>query len=146
MPQELFTPDEVAERLGLHVRTVRSYVRDGRLKATRIGKQYRIARADLETFTGQPAEPSVRDSVTRQRHVGVSSIVDIDAISREQASRVSTLLTRAIAHPREGDEQLRLQTIYDEQRAHLKIVVLGSLASTTSIFDLISAIIEDANT
>jgi excisionase family DNA binding protein len=33
----------------LHVRTVRKYVRDGRLKAVRIGKQYRIARDDPPT-------------------------------------------------------------------------------------------------
>jgi excisionase family DNA binding protein len=143
MQQELFTADEVADRLGLHVRTVRNYVRDGRLKAVRIGKQYRIARADLEAFTGQPAEPAVRDSVTRHRHVGVSSIVEIDAISPDAASRVSTLLTGATAHRREGDERLRLETIYDEQRAHLKIVVLASLTTSAYIFGLISAVIEE---
>ncbi|WP_158883321.1 helix-turn-helix domain-containing protein [Amycolatopsis anabasis] len=146
MQQELFTADEVADRLGLHVRTVRNYVRDGKLKAVRIGKQYRIAREDLEAFTGRPAEPSVRDSTPRHRHVGVSSIVDIDAVSRDTASRVSTLLTGATAHRREGDEQLRIETIYDEQRAHLKIVVLGGLTTSAYIFGLISAVIEEPDT
>ena len=51
----LYSVEQVAERLGLHVRTVRNYVRDGRLKAVRIGKQYRIAREDLEALTGHPA-------------------------------------------------------------------------------------------
>lgn len=143
MQQEMFTADEVAERLGLHVRTVRNYVRDGRLKAVRIGKQYRIARADLEAFTGQPTEPSVRDSVPRHRHVEASSVVDIDAVSPNTASRVSTLLTNATAHRRDGDEQVRIETIYDEQRAHLKIVVLASLTSSAYIFGLISAIVEE---
>jgi excisionase family DNA binding protein len=145
MQQELFTADEVAERLGLHVRTVRNYVRDGRLKAIRIGKQYRIARADLEAFTGQPVEPAVRESVSRHRHIGVSSIVDIDAISPETASRVSTLLTSATAHRREGDSQLRLETVYDEQRAHLKVVVLGSLTTSAYIFGAISAVLEESD-
>jgi hypothetical protein len=125
------------------VRTVRNYVRDGRLKAVRIGKQYRIARADLEAFTGRPAEPSIPDSVSRRRHVGVSSIVDINAISPAAVSRVGTLLTSATAHRREGDEQLRLEMIYDEQRAHLKIVVLGSLTTSMYILGLISAVIEE---
>jgi len=62
---------------GLHVRTVRNYVREGRLKAVRIGKQYRIAREDLDAFTGTESK------VRRTRHVEVSSIVEIDAISRE---------------------------------------------------------------
>jgi excisionase family DNA binding protein len=141
--QKLLTADEVADLLGLHVRTVRNYVRDGRLKAVRIGKQYRIAHADLEAFTGRPAEPAVRDAVTRRRHVGVSSIVEIDAISPETVSRVSTLLTSAAAHRRGGDRQLRLDIVHDEERAHLKIVVLGSLATSTDIFGLISAVIEE---
>jgi excisionase family DNA binding protein len=146
MAQELFTADEVADRLGLHVRTVRNYVRDGRLHAVRIGKQYRIARADLEAFTGSPVEAAVRDAVTRHRHVEASSIVDVDAVGPTTASRVSTLLTAATAHGRDGDQRLRIETIYDEQRAHLKIVVLGGLASTAHIFDLINAVLEEPTT
>jgi excisionase family DNA binding protein len=52
----LLSVEQVAEILKLHVRTVRNYVRDGRLRATRIGKQYRIALSDLEAFTGGPVE------------------------------------------------------------------------------------------
>jgi len=52
-----YSVDQVASLLGLHVKTVRGYVRDGRLKAVRIGKQYRITREDLEAFAGQPVEP-----------------------------------------------------------------------------------------
>ncbi len=79
MSQELYSVEQVAERLGLHVKTVRSYVREGRLKAVRIGKQYRIAREDLEAMTGRPEPPP--EPVLRERHVEVSSIVEIDAIS-----------------------------------------------------------------
>ncbi len=66
MDKELYSVEQVAERLGLHVKTVRNYVREGRLKAVRIGKQYRIARQDLEAMTGrsEPAPEPVRRSVT----------------------------------------------------------------------------------
>ena len=93
-----------------------------------------------------PAEPAVRDTVTRRRHVGVSSIVEIDAISPEAVSRVSTLLTSAAAHRRDGDGQLRLDIVFDEERAHLKIVVLGSVSTSTDIFGLISAVTEEPDT
>ncbi|HEX4251518.1 MAG TPA: helix-turn-helix domain-containing protein [Pseudonocardia sp.] len=144
MAQALFTAEEVADRLGLHVRTVRNYVRAGRLHAVRIGKQYRIARSDLEAFTGSPVEAAVDQAVAQQhRHVEASSIVEADAVDPTTASRVSTLLTGATAHRRDGDERLRIETIYDEQRAHLKIVVLGSLATSAHIFSLINAILEE---
>ena len=76
MSQELYSVEQVAERLGLHVKTVRNYVREGRLKAVRIGKQYRIAREDLEAMTGH-SEPA-HEPVVRNRHVEVSSIVEKD--------------------------------------------------------------------
>ena len=82
MSDELYSVEQVAERLGLHVRTVRNYVRDGRLKAVRIGKQYRISRADLEELTGGTLRATVRESSRRYRHVEVSSIVQVDAIER----------------------------------------------------------------
>ena len=55
MGNDMYSVEQVAELLGLHVRTVRGYIRDGRLRAVRIGKQYRIARADLDALTGRPA-------------------------------------------------------------------------------------------
>src|SRR5437016_63386 len=73
MSQDLYSVEQVAALLGLHVRTVRNHVRDGRLKAVRIGKQYRIAREDLAAFTGRPI--AAPESVARQRFVEASSVV-----------------------------------------------------------------------
>jgi excisionase family DNA binding protein len=44
------------------LRTVRNYVRDGRLKGVQIGKQYRITRGDLEAFNVQAQPWSARFS------------------------------------------------------------------------------------
>ena len=71
--------DQVAEQLGLHVRTVRRYVRHGRLRAVRIGKQYRVAREALDALTGRDATPpaiaAAAAGVASARHIEVSSIV-----------------------------------------------------------------------
>ena len=132
--QELYSVDQVAERLRLHVRTVRNYVRDGRLKATRIGKQYRIARADLEAFTGHPVPPSDRETVSRTRHVEVTSIVQIDAISPEAAGR----MTKTLAASAEGGAApLRVETLYFDELGRLKIILFGDLAATAQAMALI---------
>ena len=68
MTEELYSVDQVAARLGLHVRTVRNYVRNGRLRAVRIGRQYRIAREDLEALTGRAATSARAESETLHRH------------------------------------------------------------------------------
>jgi excisionase family DNA binding protein len=140
--RELYSVEQVAERLGLHVRTVRKYVRDGRLRAVRIGKQYRIAREDLDAFTGRVAAPTVRNDVRRERHVELSSIVTVDAVSPVDAGRISNGLMGAAKGRDEGDGPLRIDTIYDETRGRLKIIVTGNLETTTYLLRLITAYLQ----
>jgi excisionase family DNA binding protein len=140
MSQELYSVDQVAERLGLHVRTVRNYVREGRLTAVRIGKQYRIAREDLEAFTGRPLGPSARESVRRERHVEATSIVQIDAISPELANRITTGVIGAPKGRNPRDGALRVDTIYDPERATLKVIITGSIANVAAMLPMIDMV------
>lgn len=133
--RQLYSIDQVAERLGLHVRTVRNYVRDGRLKAVRIGKQYRIAPEDLDELTGRPAPAGT--------HAEVSSVVDIDGVGRALADRASTLLMGVTASRREDDAGVRVETVYDVERARLKIIILGSLETSAELFTVIGALLEN---
>lgn len=135
MPQELYSVDQVADQLGLHVRTIRKYIRAGRLKAVRIGKQYRVARTDLEAFTGGPVAGSVR-------RVEVSSIVQLDGVDRVAADRISTFLISAVNSPQ--DDPLRVQTIYSEDNAGLKVIVVGDLTATADLLRVIAALADDS--
>lgn len=47
---EYFTVAEVAEILKLNPETVRNYIRQGRLKASKIGREYRISEKRLQEF------------------------------------------------------------------------------------------------
>jgi excisionase family DNA binding protein len=142
MDSPLYSVDQVAERLGLHVRTVRKYVRDGQLKAVKIGKQYRIAHEDIEAFTGLPLPATSREAAIRHRRVEVSSIVEIDAIDAETARRVATLLTAAPASRDSGGPLLRVETAYDEERARMKVIVLGGPADTARLLEYVSVVVE----
>ncbi|MBX3705034.1 MAG: helix-turn-helix domain-containing protein [Pseudomonadales bacterium] len=138
--QDLLSLDQVAEILGLHVRTVRGWVREGRLPAVRIGKQYRVAREDLATLAGRsvPAAEPVR----RARHVEASSIVEIDAIGPAAANRIAnTLVAAANAKPREAGP-LRVESFYDEARGRLKVVILGSPQVTVYCLELVDRLLE----
>lgn len=134
MAQELYSVEQVATRLGLHVRTVRNYVRDGRLKATRIGKQYRVAAEDLEAFTGLP-------SAKTPRRAEVSAVVDLEGVDREKADRLATHVLAALQGRRE-DRRLRVETIHDKERAQMKIIVFGDLAAATDLLKLVAAVAE----
>jgi excisionase family DNA binding protein len=138
--RQLYSVEQVAEQLGLHVKTVRGYVRAGRLPAVRIGKQYRIAREDLEALTGRPAAGPPRETVRRHRHVEVSSVVEIDAISTEAASRVTNSILASVKGRSTAESPLRIETLYDEERARLKLIVIGPLRATATLFELIDVL------
>jgi excisionase family DNA binding protein len=46
----LMTPEQVAEILQVHVLTIYSYIKKGRLNAINLGRTYRIIPEDLELF------------------------------------------------------------------------------------------------
>jgi excisionase family DNA binding protein len=51
MNDELLTTEEIAEELKFHIETVRKWIREKKLKATRINrKEYRVRRSDLDKF------------------------------------------------------------------------------------------------
>ncbi len=130
--------EQVAERLGLHVRTVRGYIRDGRLPAVRIGKQYRIARADLDAFTGRPLAPA-------RPRAEVSAVVEIDGVGAVAADRLSTFLVAGSQRARDAGDPLRVRTVYDDDRARLKVIVLGGVAATADILHTVGDVLEGEN-
>ncbi|MFE2294040.1 helix-turn-helix domain-containing protein [Streptomyces sp. NPDC059452] len=143
--RELYSIGEVAERLGLHVRTVRNYVRDGRLKAVRIGKQYRISREDFEALTSRPSTDAPSGDPGGRGHLEVSSIVQVDGVGPDAAHRLSTFVTASAQSPRDAREPLRVQTVYDRERARMKIVILGGAADTAELLHLVDGLLGPDN-
>ena len=132
--------------MGLHVRTVRRYVRHGRLPAVRIGKQYRVSREALDTLTGRAAAPvpavSATAGATGQRHAEVSAVVHVDNVDAETARRIMTALPAAAKGKPDAEDPLRVDTIYDPARARLKVILNGSVTTTASLLGMLNLYLE----
>lgn len=50
MGKEFYTALELADKLQLNVMTIYRYIKAGRLKAYKIGKEYRIGKLEFEKF------------------------------------------------------------------------------------------------
>jgi excisionase family DNA binding protein len=48
--KEYYTTQEVADRLGVSVFTIRRYIRSGKLRSVRLEGSYRIRGSDLQSF------------------------------------------------------------------------------------------------
>ena len=51
--QDIFTPEEIADKLKMSRSTVYRWLRNGELKSFKAGKLWRVTRADLEAFPGR---------------------------------------------------------------------------------------------
>jgi excisionase family DNA binding protein len=78
--EEFLSPEEVGERIGVSVYTVRRWVKTGQLRAFKPGKEYRIQKSDLEEFLRarevrpkaprrSPSEPSFNDVLVEERQL-----------------------------------------------------------------------------
>jgi excisionase family DNA binding protein len=48
--ETLYTPEQAAEILQVHVKTVQGWIRAGKLKAVRAGRFWRVKESDLEAY------------------------------------------------------------------------------------------------
>jgi excisionase family DNA binding protein len=140
LAKQLYTVDEVAERLNLHVKTVRRYIQQGKLPAKRIGKEYRITRSALDEFAGStPPDPQ---HVSQTRQVIVSSIVDIDAISPEDSQRITTFVMAGLNARRGEGDFPRVDSLYDTERGRLRIMITASPQLTSDLLLTINTLAE----
>ncbi|MFC1929039.1 helix-turn-helix domain-containing protein [Chloroflexota bacterium] len=70
--KNLLTPEQVAGILQVHLLTVYSYIRQGKLDAVRLGRSYRIIPKDLELFIES-------NRIKNQQAIGVNSKGDTHA-------------------------------------------------------------------
>nr|BFE80954.1 hypothetical protein GCM10020093_035550 [Planobispora longispora] len=88
-------------------------------------------------------EPPAAETVRRSRHVEMSGIVQIDAIGREEMSRLSNTLMAAVAVRPYGDGNLRVETVYDEERGSMKIIILGGLDDAAELLKIINTLVKE---
>ena len=48
--EEIFTVQQVANKLNMHVQTIREYIKRGDIKARKIGRKYIITQEELNNF------------------------------------------------------------------------------------------------
>ena len=154
MAENMYSAEEAAQILGLQTRTVRNYVREGRLPGVRIGKQYRIARADLEAFTagglaGRPAttgqQPGPEPSGSAQMRAEVSSVVQIDGIGEASADRLERTVVASALAADGTSTALRVEPLYDAERRRLKLIIVGSVADATDLLRVVALFSAEAD-
>ena len=139
MSEELCTVREAAQTLGVHVKTVLRFIRDGRLPAHRMGKSYRLQRSDVTAFAGLPAASAAGTSGAKP---ALTAIVDIPGIAAPLAQRWMTTLTASLKGRGAGSARLDVQVVHDPGEAQLKIIAVGDIGEAVLFLGLVRALME----
>lgn len=157
MENRFYTIDQVAEILDIHHKTVRKFIKEGKLKANKVGKQWRISQIDLEVFTENKNSTIDNEALTvdeevefykaddkleMNNEIKVSSVVDLKNISKDTYFRISNTLL-AIMNCK--DERLQGQIInikYNENTNRLRIILWANIDMTKEFLDDIAMLVE----
>ncbi|GIP36928.1 hypothetical protein J31TS4_02080 [Paenibacillus sp. J31TS4] len=136
---DLLTVDEMARLLDLHPKTIRRYIREERLKAVKVGGEWRIRQEDAEVFLGSSVgelRAEAADDVTAflkgdivdmSGPYQVCSIMDC-YVDADEAVRVSQALVQMMNEPDPNRGKARFQYFYLEAEQKSRYILWGSPA------------------
>jgi excisionase family DNA binding protein len=138
MDDTYYSAEQVAEALGMHVKTIQRYIREGALPASRIGRLWRVSGRDLADFaernrTGRPEEPE-------EPKVKASVVLDIRTDSRDEAIRIVNTLTAVLngKPPEYGTSTLTAQFIEPERT--VRVALWGELRFTQTMLEFVAGL------
>ena len=93
--EKLYTAEDVAQITGLTLRTIRNYIKSGRLKGHRVGVQWRFTEADIQAlFAG--SSPTSDTALTTNAPVAAAPVMDAAAIAAISAA-ASAMVNASVA-------------------------------------------------
>ncbi len=146
--EKYFTVDQVAKLIDMHPKTVRKFIKEGKLRANKVGKQWRITGHDLSVFTegsdekvSESTNPDVVLSINGEEsseRVKISAVVDINLKHRDEWDRISTFLMAVLNNkdPKYGKSTINLNFLEKEMKA--RVLLWGNIEFIQNMLDTIS--------
>lgn len=137
-----YTVEQVSNMLDIHPKTIQRYIREGKLRASKIGKSWRITGDDLSAFTEGDSYKTSIDQGQSSRKVIASSVIDIFTGGKEDAMRIMNTLTASLnAKPAEYGKS-SMQSQYIERENLVRITLWGEIRFMAIMMDTISSLTE----
>ncbi|SCG82573.1 hypothetical protein DW1_0966 [Proteiniborus sp. DW1] len=133
--QKLYTVDDIAMMTGLTSRTIRNYLKDGKLKGKKIGAQWRFTEEDISAlFTDKSFENEVTVSKNKmvidfleakeQSKVSICSIVDYPCRDRKVVENICQEMIEQVNSYKNKDE-IKFSYQYLKEEGKARFIVIG---------------------
>jgi len=138
MLEQFYSVEQIAQMLNIHPKTIHRYIREGKLRATKIGKGWRITGHDLSLFTEANANTSPEKSVLLpvQERVKSTSVIDIRVINKDEAYQIINSLNAAMNEKPSEYGEASLASQYIESNLTVRLTLWGNLQFMVAIFNM----------
>ena len=158
MENKFYTIDQVAEILGIHHKTVRKFIKEGKLNANKLGKQWRISPIDLERFTKVEDSIDESESISYdeeielsnnalnfevKNEIKVSSVIDLEGIDSDEYSRISNMLLAVMNCKNDSLQKNTINIKYSKNVNRLRVMLWANINTTKEVLDVIEMLRED---
>lgn len=143
MEIKLYTILELKDILNLHPKTILRFIHEGKIKARKIGRSWRVSEDDLRVYchselSGKRAPAPAPDYNSLGERIRVSAVVEIIEQNSEEASRLSNSLVAMLNSERDSKGNSRFDFFYYPEIQKAKYVFYGSpgfIGTILSTFD-----------
>ncbi|MFV0242496.1 MAG: helix-turn-helix domain-containing protein [Lacrimispora sphenoides] len=146
MKEKYYSVEQISEMLNIHPKTIQRYIREGKLRAGKIGKSWRVTGHDLSVFmesTKLPSGKGTSHSINKSDYeIKVSSVIDIDVEGMDYAIRIMNTVTAALNTnlPEYGHPTMHAQFL--ESECKVRVTIWGNIQFAQAIFQLIMELVE----
>ena len=142
----MYTVQELAKILSLHPKTVQRFIREGKIKATKIGREWRVQKEDLRDFAHAelstvPADEP-RAATRLADRVQVTAVIELDEGHSTEVSRISNSLIAALnsKDPRFGEA--RYDLVYHPEIRKARFVISGTPLLIRTVLELVDVLLQ----
>jgi len=144
METKYYTVEQISELLKIHPKTVQRYIREGKLRANKIGKSWRVTGHDLSVFAENTKRREPDPNACPEEKVKASSVIDIDVDDRDDGIRIANALTAALntKPPEYGRSSMHVQFLEAEFR--VRVTLWGGIRFMEAVFGFVAALTDNA--
>jgi excisionase family DNA binding protein len=144
MQKDYYTVEQISEMLDIHPKTIQRYIREGKLRATKIGKSWRVTGHDISVFMESNRNEMPGSEIRQERSVIASSVIDIIAYGKEDAIRIMNALTAALNSKPPEYGQSSMQSQYIESEHTVRVTLWGDIRFMAVMMDAIVSLTQQS--
>ncbi|MGO4183505.1 helix-turn-helix domain-containing protein [Paenibacillus sp. TAF43_2] len=134
---DLLTVDQLAQMLDMHPRTIRRYIRDNQLKATKVGGEWRIRKEDAEMFIGSKVDELKSEAMNDiqgfidgkdsgvEGKLQVCTVLDC-YVENQEAVKISEIIMSYMNQPDPTRGKAKFQYFFDDTEKKGRYIIWGT--------------------